>query len=480
MEYATAHDIAYEFFRSARTHSGAMHTTRYIEEWLIEKNRSVSVSLEQIPLHRLQQWKFEEETGNLRHISGKFFSIEGVRVKTNAGVVTEWEQPIINQPEIGILGILTKKINGVLHFLMQAKIEPGNINLVQLSPTLQATRSNYMRVHQGKTPLFLEYFTGERAVQVLLDQLQSEQGARFLRKRNRNIIVEVPPEEVIDLPDQFIWLTLGQLKKLIYKDNLVNMDTRTVISGIPFATHLQRAEDSRIPDVIAAESNYSGQKFLNSLLQYTNSLHDLTGLISWITRLKTRYELEVEQIPMKEVRGWRYDGSSWVHHLGRYFSVMGVKVSIGNREVVTWDQPMIKPAQEGVIAFIVKEINGVLHFLVQAKVEVGNFDILELAPTVQCLTGNYREGENEYSVPFISEVLNAPARQIWYSALQSEEGGRFYREQNLNRIVEAGPDFPLEVPENYCWMTLSQLMNFIQYNNYLNIAARSLIAAISF
>jgi oxidase EvaA len=47
-------------------------------------------------------------------------------------------------------------------------------------------------------------------------------------------------------------------------------------------------------------------------------------------------------------------------------------------------------------------------------------------------------------------------------------------------IVEVGEDFPLEVGENYCWMTLNQMLRLIEFNNYLNIAARSLISAITF
>ena len=171
---------------------------------------------------------------------------------------------------------------------------------------------------------------------------------------------------------------------------------------------------------------------------------------------------------------------SIMHKDKKYFSVIGVNVEIGNREVISWDQPMIKPAQEGIIAFLVKEINGVYHFLVQAKLEAGNYDILELAPTVQCLTGNYRTGENEYSVPFINDVLGATPDRIWISTYQSEEGGRFFKEQNLNRIVEVKDEFPIDIPENYCWMTLNQLLTFIKFNNYVNIAARSLISAISF
>jgi oxidase EvaA len=128
----------------------------------------------------------------------------------------------------------------------------------------------------------------------------------------------------------------------------------------------------------------------------------------------------------------------------------------------------------------VKKIDGIYHFLVQAKLEAGNFDIVELAPTVQCLTGNYRKGLNEYDVMYLDQVLNAKPGQIWYSAWQSEEGGRFYKEQNKNMIIEVGDDFPVEVAENYIWMTLHQMKVFIKFNNYMNIAARSLIAAVKF
>ena len=118
--------------------------------------------------------------------------------------------------------------------------------------------------------------------------------------------------------------------------------------------------------------------------------------------------------------------------------------------------------------------------MVQAKLESGNFDIVEMAPTVQCLTGNYRMGKNEYTIPYLEYFMNPKKENVWYSAYQSEEGGRFFQEQNLNIIVEVGEEFPIEVDENYCWLTLNQMMSFVTYNNYLNIAARSLLSAIRF
>ena len=110
-------------------------------------------------------------------------------------------------------------------------MEPGNIDLVQLSPTVQATRSDYTRVHGGKRPRYLDFFLQRGINRVLVDQLQSEQGLFFLRKRNRNIIVET--REDVPLHDDFHWLTLGQIKTLMQEPHTVNMDTRTVIAAVP-------------------------------------------------------------------------------------------------------------------------------------------------------------------------------------------------------------------------------------------------------
>ena len=472
-------EIEISFLNSALDIYGSYISNERFILWMNERRNSVGIMIKRIPFSKLRKWEFDSETGNLQHETKKFFSIEGVEVNTNWGFVNNWTQPIIIQPEVGFLGIISKKINGILHFLMQAKIEPGNINGVQLSPTLQATKSNYSRIHKGKAPLYLEYFNGEKQVDVLLDQLQSEQGARFYKKRNRNIIIEVT--EDIPIFDDFCWLTLGQIKNFLRTDNLINMDTRTVLSGISYGSY-------SLQDLPSLKNNSLGQNiFVNknqdmliSALVSENSIKTLEEIISWITALKCKYDLEITRIPFNKIKNWIINNTE-IHHIEhKYFSIIAADIFIENREVLNWSQPLVKPAQEGLIGFVVKKINGIYHFLVQAKIEAGNFDILELAPTVQCLTGNYRKGVNEYEVPFINEVLNSTKEKVIFKTLQSEEGGRFYQEQNLNIIVEATDNFPENIPENYCWMTLNQLFTFIKFNNYLNIQARSLLSAITF
>ena len=471
-------DTQLDFLVSAMSH-GNFQTTDQILGWMKSQNEEVVSNIMQIPISELRGWSYRDD--RIRHNSGKFFSIDGIHIRTNYRNTPEWDQPIINQPEIGFLGFIVKKFNGVLHFLLQAKIEPGNLNIVQLSPTLQATKSNYTRVHGGKAPTYLEYFNGEKDVLILVDQLQSEQGARFLHKRNRNIIVEVGEDEDLEVKEGYIWASLGQIKELLRYPNVVNMDSRTVISCINFGSYSEHS--LRLLDAVKRMNGIHSSKpdsFLYSVLSGDNHLNELQDIIQWITSLKFKYELDVTPIGISEMQNWIYDGNTIHHESGKYFDVMGCRVEIGNREVVSWDQPMVRSAQEGLMGFIVKKINGIYHFLVQAKLESGNFDIVEMAPTVQCLTGNYRKGKNEYTIPYLEQILNAPKDKIWYSSYQSEEGGRFFQEQNLNIIVEVGEEFPIEVEENYCWLTLNQMLSFVTYNNYLNIAARSLLSAISF
>ena len=438
-----------------------------IVSWIETRNREVSVSVDLIPFKAMDNWEVLSDN-SLRHSSGKFFSIEGIRVNTDFPQSKVWEQPIINQPEIGYLGILAKEFDGVLHFLMQAKIEPGNVNNVQLSPTLQATKSNYTRVHGGKKAAYLEYFRNAKSSQIILDQLQSEQGARFMRKRNRNMIVKV--EEDIPLLEDFRWMTLGQIKELMQRDNCVNMDTRTVLAGIDFAEYLVSEAD-------LSEMSGFGRALYESATALSG-VKTLREVLSWLTNLKSRYDLSVERVPLNQIKEWECREDEIVRYDKKYFRVLGVRVHIANREVVSWCQPLVQPMQQGICAFIIKKIGGIYHFLVQAKLECGNRDVFELAPTVQCLTGSIFNGAPR--PPYTDYVLNAKKEQIIYDALQSEEGGRFYHEQNRNMIVVADDDFPMDLPHTYQWMTLGQINEFMRYSNYINIQARSLIAALKY
>lgn len=433
--------------RSLQTTENPFNSTEEIMAWIERRNREVVVQIEEVPFAQLKGWGFDARTGNLCHQSGKFFSIVGVDVYTNTGTTGRWTQPIINQPEVGYLGIICKEFDGVLYFLMQAKIEPGNVNCVQLSPTLQATRSNYMQVHGGKKPAYLDYFLNAKSDQIVLDQLQSEQGARFLRKRNRNIIIKVDGQ--IEAGEDFRWLTLGQIKRLMRCDNTVNMDARTVLSAL------------RVESLSLA----------SGVLTVDDILHRLSAL-------KSKYELITEKIALKDVRDWQVTETEIVRSDRLFFRILGVNVTIANREVASWSQPLVQPMQDGLCVLFRQKKNGVMHYLLQAKVECGNFDVVELAPTIQCLTGPYKNPIG-YVPAFLDEFLLGTLKgRFVFDVLQSEEGGRFYHEQNRNVVFELDPSVSLEDQENFMWLTMPQIKEFLRYNNYLNIQVRSLISAL--
>ena len=96
------------------------------------------------------------------------------------------------------------------------------------------------------------------------------------------------------------------------------------------------------------------------------------------------------------------------------------------------------------------------------------------------MEGHDRDGQSIEHNPFESYILDAKPEQIIYDAIQAEEGGRFYRDDNRNCIVLAEENFSETLPENFIWMTLHQIHGLLRASNVFNIQARNLIAAIRF
>ncbi|MEU1217133.1 NDP-hexose 2,3-dehydratase family protein [Streptomyces sp. NPDC005790] len=433
---------------SAATTVGTGPPTEEVVAWLAERREAHRFQVDRIPFARLEGWSFEGTTGNIRHRTGRFFTVEGLRVNVSEGPVREWHQPIIRQPEVGILGILVKEFDGVLHCLMQAKMEPGNPNLLQLSPTVQATRSNYTKAHRGADVKYVEYFTEPGRGRVLSDSLQSEHGSWFFRKSNRNMLVEAFDEVPYD--DDFCWLTLGQIGELLRQDNIVNMDARTVLA----------CASSPATD--------------------THALHSDTDLLSWFTSERARHDVSAERVPLAGLTGWVRDEHSIGHEAGRYFNVVAVAVQAGSREVSGWTQPLIEPCGTGVTAFLFRRFGGVPHLLVHSRVEGGFLDTVELGPTVQYTPGNYAHVTGAARPPFLDTVLGADRSAVRYEALHSEEGGRFLNAQSRYLFVEADErEAPLDPPAGYRWATPDQLTGLLRHNHYLNVQARTLLSCLT-
>ncbi|MFE9656602.1 NDP-hexose 2,3-dehydratase family protein [Micromonospora sp. NPDC006431] len=450
-----------DFLLSALTESSP--ETPDPDTFLKERFAASSYKVQEVPLETLPEWRIDDR---LIHSSGRFFTIEGLSVRTNFGPTSQWSQPIIVQPEIGILGILVKRINGVYHFLMQVKMEPGNTRLVQYAATVQATPSNYQRVHGGRSTPYLEYFLRPTRGRILVDRLLSEHASWYLYKRNRNMIVEIPPDEEVLMREDFAWLTLGQLRRQLARGN-VNMNARTVLGCISYGAAGGGLVDDRTADEFQARVIAS-----HSLAR---SDADLSAAMTWLIDQKELFTLDVRRVGLSELDGWIADGDSIRHHDAAYFRIIGLSVEATSREVGRWWQPMLEPVPGNLVAFVCQRRSGVLQFLVQAMVQPGLTDRLELAATIQLAPG-YCRGPQD--LPPLVEYLTAPASQVRMESLQSEDGGRFHRADTKHLVIELPEDHPVDAPENYRWMTLGLLNRLVHDGYYVNVEARSLMACL--
>jgi len=91
-------DKSFMFIKSALHLEGSFHSIEEVKKWVTSQNKKINVNVSRIKFEELDQWSFSKETHNLKHHSGKFFSIDGIDVKTNWRSVSHWQQPIINQP----------------------------------------------------------------------------------------------------------------------------------------------------------------------------------------------------------------------------------------------------------------------------------------------------------------------------------------------------------------------------------------------
>ncbi|MGY1438531.1 NDP-hexose 2,3-dehydratase family protein [Streptomyces reniochalinae] len=421
----------------------------------------------------LNGWYFAPGSGNLVHESGKFFEVSGMRVDSGDG--RQWSQPIIHQPEVGILGVLVKEIDGVLHCLLQAKMEPGNVSTLQLSPTVQATRSNYTRVHGGAQTRYLEHFRGPGRGRVLVDVLQSEQGFWCWHKQNRNMVVEATGD--VPLHEDFVWLPLSQVWQLMRCENLVNMNTRTVLGCLPLARPPKALVPVEDPFRAALLRSYGPVGDEAGSEAEAEALHTLTDVVSWLTEMKTRTAWTSRLVPLDEVAGFSRTADALADDDEQNFAIVARGVRAGNREVTRWTQPLLEPRRQGLAVFVAKRVGGVVHLLVRARPEPGLLGRVEIGPTVRrppAFDAVLSSGPE----PFHSHVSCADPAQVRFDTVMSEEGGRFLHAETRYQVVEVGDDFPRDVPEDYCWLTVQQLTELVRHSHYLTVEARSLLACV--
>lgn len=202
--------------------------------WLEARRRNVPFSAELIPLREVAGWQ-QSDNGNIQHRSGKFFRIEGVRVKSAPGLreVSGWDQPILSQTGGGVLALLCRETARGVDFLLQAKADPGNIGYLQFCPTIQSTWETVRGLENGERVAFAEYLEPSNDVRVIYRARHNEEGSRFWRKSNENLILFVEDAGRLSVGgSSYQWASLSQIKHMMLIDDIVGPYVRTVLAPL--------------------------------------------------------------------------------------------------------------------------------------------------------------------------------------------------------------------------------------------------------
>lgn len=433
---------------------GRANKTGDLLSWIQEENDKTHAILKECRLSDSPYWFYDKDESIVTNKNHSFFTLNGIRGELSDG--KPFQQPIILQNEVGYLGIITKEIDGEIQCLMQAKIEPGNINNVQISPTIQATESNFTQKHGGKKPNYLDYFSDVSRFQVIYDGKESEQCSRFLGKFNRNVAIFVDGD--VDVLPNFRWMSIGQIKYLAtHYPNLVNMDTRTVLSCLPFELAQAVNDASPVDRTLFVED-------------------DSDTMFTALAHFRSQTKHHKDLIRLDQLDGWIIDDFGMRCRREYPFEVRYFDIEIQGREVTHWSQPLVVARGKAIFGLFAVNCGDAIRFLIRIKEEIGCADVANFGPTIQ-LESNEIGKKNKDAVEAIFFSRLEEKKDVLVDTILSEEGGRFYHEENRNVLLSIPQaDLPSPLPKGYYLASYRTLRQLIAKYHCANIQLRDLMS----
>ena len=406
-----------------------------LNNWIKKQRKISNMVVSKVDIDDTNGWIL----GNKKIYNKKknFFSI--VPFSFNINKKKFWNQPLIIQKEVGILGILKKRYKSTDYYLLQAKIEPGNTDNIQLSPTVQATKSNYLRKHGGKKTKFLEYFVKKQPKAKIISNLKlSEQGTRYVSKHNKNILIDVNKIK-LQKYSNFIWLTKKNLIYLLNKRNLLNMDTISVLSS-------------------SIKQN-----------KLDNPLNSLNIILKQFNIFKKKFTISKKQIYFNKLKNWKIKKDRIFDLKNNFFSILFIKIKTNSREIESWYQPIISDHSKSFNGFLVKVQNNTVHYLLQITQEPG-FSSPKFTTTINEKNFDFKKNRN------IKYMDHFKKNNFKLDVINSDEGGRFFKNETRNIICVLKKQININSSKNYIWASHNQVINLINQNK-LSIEARKLFAS---
>ena len=178
-------------------------------------------------------------------------------------------------------------------------------------------------------------------------------------------------------------------------------------------------------------------------------------------------------VPLNELLNWEVTNEGITCKNTADFCVRYYDIEIQNREVQKWTQPLFKANTNALFVLFTTIDAGIRKFLISICPEIGCFDKIEYAPSIQLSDANKISQKNILHQIFLKHIKSK--ERVFIDVMLSEEGGRFYHEQNRNVIIEVNKN-EIMPNENSLWIDVNSLNLLMLNNNILNIQLRNLIS----
>jgi len=431
--------------------------------WLGNRNTAAGLSLTKISISQTKDWLRSDMS--IAHRLNRYFSIIGIKARTKKTGSTLGHQPMIYQPEIGILAFITRRTNDKVEILVQAKTEPGNIGGTQLAPTVQATLSNYSRVHQGKKTNFIEHFINNDNL-LKAGTLQSEQGNRFIEKFNRNIILELNKNELEeDLAENWIWVDVKEFLRLLDQDFLVNTDARSVLMSSNWYLLTNESEPFAL---YRGKNNFGGKLYRSFHSLDHEAINSTFLLLKELSYQRQQREISTETTPLDQLKGFGLNGQNM--SINNPFIVNIWHIKVAGREVPEWSQPLLHTLEDEIVKMYCQLKEGILLFLVAYSCEIGFKQSVQFGPSLQV---------SQTQLAASDFCINRAQVKLHYKFSQSDEGGRFYKSIVHYSLLEIDDEVKFNFSrDHHTWMSLSQIYQLMPYKGNFTNEFRSVLSPI--